>query len=160
MFARPRASAINRSGRFTSRRAATAATRFRGAAPNSPGRARPEWREEVDEDEREDLPPAVSPQVRAPAPAVKSRPVFGCVTLERTIIKFSLGSGFDLGFGLAFFFPGQVARFVSEPARRREKAGETDRDAGQGLGAAGASTAVGQDVVLQGFVEEQFEAQE
>ncbi|KYN16026.1 Low density lipoprotein receptor adapter protein 1 [Trachymyrmex cornetzi] len=55
-----------------------------------------------------------------------------------------------------------ASRFVSERrALEREKAGEADRDKGKDFGAAGiACTALGQNVVLQGFVEEQFEAQE
>lgn len=53
-------------------------------------------------------------------------------------------------------------RFVSERrAFEREKAGEADRDEGENFGAAGiVGAALGQDVVLQGFVEEQLEAQE
>jgi len=54
-------------------------------------------------------------------------------------------------------------RFASERqeagAGRDRKAGETDRDEGEDLGAAGiAAAALDQDVVLQGFVEEQLEA--
>jgi len=54
-------------------------------------------------------------------------------------------------------------RFASERqgavAGRKRKAGETHRDEGEDLGAAGiAATALDQDVVLQGFMEEQFEA--
>lgn len=46
-------------------------------------------------------------------------------------------------------------------AFERGKAGEADRDKGEDFGAAGiASAALDQDVVLQGFVEEQLEAQE
>lgn len=53
-----------------------------------------------------------------------------------------------------------ASRFVSE-RRGFEKAGEADRDKGEDFGAAGiAGAALGQDVVLQGFVEEQLEAQE
>lgn len=53
-------------------------------------------------------------------------------------------------------------RFVSERrAFERGKAGEADRDEGENFGAAGiAGAALDQDVVLQGFVEEQLEAQE
>lgn len=40
----------------------------------------------------------------------------------------------------------------------RVKAGEADRDAGEDFGAAGISATLGQDVVLQGFVEKQLEA--
>lgn len=55
-----------------------------------------------------------------------------------------------------------ASRFVSERrALEREKAGEADRDKGKDFGAAGiVCAALGQNVVLQGFVEEQFEAQE
>ncbi|KYM77437.1 hypothetical protein ALC53_12066 [Atta colombica] len=55
-----------------------------------------------------------------------------------------------------------ASRFVSERRTlEREKAGEADRDKGKDFGAAGiACAALGQNVVLQGFVEEQFEAQE
>lgn len=46
-------------------------------------------------------------------------------------------------------------------ALEREKAGEADRDKREDFGASGiAGAALGQDVVLQGFVEEQLEAQE
>lgn len=70
----------------------------------------------------------------------------------------------SLDFG--FICPGRGAklasRFVSERrALEREKAGEADRDEGKDFGAAGiACAALGQNVVLQGFVEEQFQAQE
>jgi len=51
---------------------------------------------------------------------------------------------------------------VSEKrALEREKTGEADRDEGEDFGAAGiARAALGQNGVLQGFVEEQFETQE
>lgn len=55
-----------------------------------------------------------------------------------------------------------ASRFVCERrALEREKAGEADRDEGKDFGAAGiAGATLGQNVVLQGFVEEQLEAQE
>lgn len=55
-----------------------------------------------------------------------------------------------------------ASRFVSERrAVKRRKAGEADCDEGEDFGAAGiVGAALGQDVVLQGFVEEQLEAQE
>lgn len=45
-------------------------------------------------------------------------------------------------------------------SRSRGKAGEAGRDQGQAFGAGETSAALGQNVVPQGFVEEQFEAQE
>lgn len=90
MFAAERASAINRSGRFTSRRAATAATRFHAAAPNSSGRARPEEEEEEEEEkedeQEEDLSPKdqlLSATPRSSAPAVESLPVFSDSSCKR-----------------------------------------------------------------------------
>ncbi|TGZ51426.1 hypothetical protein DBV15_08970 [Temnothorax longispinosus] len=90
-----RSGAINHSGRFISRRAATAATRFRECSR-------------------------------------------GDLAWKRTAVV-----------------------HLRDELSNGEKAGEADRDKGEDFGAAGtAGAALGQDVVLQGFVEEQLEAQE